>query len=512
MKKLLLGVDLGTTQVKAVLCDEEGKVLLKKETGHYSIVSEHSNWAEQDADIWWDDTSFVIRSVIEESGREPGDIIGVSVSSQGMAMLPVNEKGHPLMRALIWMDRRPVQEAHEIGERLGRRWIKEHLGAEIDPFYQLCKIYWLKKHLPEIYRKTAHIIKANTYLNYCLTGKMAIDETQAIMSLCYDCTEQCWSERVAAELDLPLESLLPPVKQSTDILGLVTEEASLKTGLVPGTPVLVGGVDSALALLEVGLSHVGDAVEITGTSSNAFYVSNTRPPVDSPLSWIMPIVSTPEAPELIFAPTNTTGESLRWVRSILGLTESIAEDGTDMYAYIDRQVTAAKPGQVLFYPYLSGERAPLWDNNVSGMFIGMNLGTSKWDLIRSVYEGTSFVQKELLIEAEKTGISVDRFRITGGCARSLAWLKIKASILNRTLEVVEDGGGAAKGDAILVGHALGLYPDLYQTVSEMVQIRCRVEPEKDLTAHYEELYKIFIETRAHVYQDLHTLSEIKREY
>lgn len=513
MKNYLLGIDLGTTQVKGVLFDLEGRQVVKVEHGTYRILSRHANWAEQDADIWWKDTVYVIREIVRTLHGHSEEVAAVSISSQGMAMLPLDEAGRPLMPAHIWMDRRGVEETRILEEKLGRDYIKEHFGVYADPYYQAMNIFWFRRHCPEEYKKTRHIVKANIYLNYKLTGKYGMDETQAIMSMCYDIRKKQWSQELSAAMDVPLAELLPTVSGAEQVLGEVTREAAKETGLAKGTPVMVGSVDSAMALLEVGMSHVGDAAEITGTSSNTFFASQNMPPKESPILWMKPVIETKEVPNLMFAPVNATGEALRWTRNILGMGGSEV-DRKPVYDHISQLVQKSRCGSrgLFFYPYLLGERAPLWNNNLRGMFIGATIATEQGDFLRAVYEGTSYVQRELCDEARKTGTPIQTFRITGGCARSEEWLKIKASILNMPVEVVEDNGGAPKGNAIVAGYGLGIYKDFAGAVQQAYHCKKVVEPETEAAAMYEELYPVFIKMRNHLTKDLDELAEVTNKY
>ena len=354
MREFLMGVDLGTTNVKAGIFDLKGRLISKGEAGSYKIISKQLNWAEQDARVWWNDTVTAIRKALENFPYTSSEIAAVSVSSQGMAMLPLDSEGNPLCLAHIWMDRRGTKEAEEIEKKFGREQVREHFGAYADPYYQITNIMWFKKHQTELYKKTTQIVKANTFLNYKLTGELGIDEGQAAMTLCYDLISKEWSEVLGELINIPLKELLPPVKKASEVLGTVTLEAAKETGLKVGTPVLVSGVDSALALLEVGITKQGDAAEITGTSSNNFFASKYFPPKCSPLLGFQPLVRTEEVPELLFAPTNATGEAVSWFRRIMNLEKNQMEDGKSVYEYLEKQAVSAQAGcnGMIFYTYL----------------------------------------------------------------------------------------------------------------------------------------------------------------
>lgn len=513
MKGYLLGVDLGTTNVKAAIYDLEGRLVSMGEAGSYEIVSAHPNWAEQDARIWWKDTVQAIRAAIQRFGQPAGHILGVSVSSQGMAMLPLDEAGEPLALAHIWMDRRGTEEAKYIEEVFGAERIMECFGVESDPYYQITNILWFKRNRPELWAKTRHIVKANTYLNFKLTGELAIDEPQAIMAMCYDIRRKRWCTELGELLEIDFNQVLPRVAQCDEILGAVTAEAAMATGLKKGTPVVVGGVDTALALLEMGIVNMGDAGEITGTSSNNVFAAPAMPPKGSRISFFPPVKPSRQVPTLLYGPTNATGENVRWFRKLCHLEADTMPDGTPTYKYLEEMARRVAPGGngLYFYPYLMGERAPLWNNDLRGMFIGFGPNTERGELLRAIYEGTCFAQREICEEACKVGgIEIRNMYVSGGCARSDIWMQIKASILNRPIHVSVSGGGAPKGDAILAGCGIGIYGELFETVERMRHIDRTFEPQAEWVKVYEDMYPLFTRMRDHLMDDLSESGRIFR--
>lgn len=505
MKNFLLGVDLGTTNVKAVVYDLEGNQISSGEAGSYEIVSLHPNWAEQDARIWWQDTVKAIRMAVEGMGHPADEIAAVSVSSQGMAMLPLNARGEPLCFAHIWMDRRGTEEAKYIEETFGADRIMDCFGVRSDPYYQITNILWLKRNRPDLWKETRHIVKANTYLNYKLTGKIAIDEPQAMISMCYDIHKHDWSSDLGDLLGIDFERILPRVGPCEEVIGCVTREAAQCTGLRAGTPVAMGSMDTGLALLEMGIQNLGDAAEITGTSSNNVFAASNMPPKGSAISFFPPVKATESVPVLLYGPTNATGENVRWLRRICGLEAANLSDGTSTYQYLEEIAASASPGSggLYYYPYLMGERAPLWNNDVRGMFIGATTNTRRGDMLRAIYEGTCFAQREICEMANRDGnIRTERMYVSGGCARSDIWMQIKASVLGLPVHVMGRSGGSPRGDAILAGYAVGIYRDLFETAAKMRKIEKTFEPVESWKQLYNEMFPIFKRMRNHLLEDL----------
>lgn len=514
MEKLLLGVDLGTTNVKAMLFSEDGRCAAKGEAGSYKTISAHYNWAEQDPHLWWEDTVKAVRQSLSRISKWDTEIAAVCVSSQGMAMLPLDGEGKPVSRAHIWMDRRAAEETAWLERIYGRERIRQEFGAYADPYYQITNLIWFKKHQPELYEKTRHIVKANTYLNYMLTGEIALDECQAEMTLCYDIHRRCWSEELSKAVDIPLKELMPPVRHSHELLGTVTKEAAVQTGLKAGTPVLVGGVDSAAALLEIGLNKQGEAAEITGTSSNNFFAGSVPPSAGSRLLTFTPIVKTEEVPYLLFGPTNSSGDTVRWFGKVMGeehekaiMTEQKKHTIYDVY---EDMVHSAGPGSkgLFFYPYIMGERAPLWSSSIRGMYLGATALTDRADMLRAVYEGNAFALKEICHEARKEGAYTKYIKIAGGCANSREWLKIKASVLDMPVYISRTPSGAPKGGAMLAGYAAGIYHSMEEAYEVMKCPEEMIEPVSSWSKIYDGLYPLFIRMRDHLTDDYQELEKI----
>lgn len=514
MKKLLLGVDLGTTNVKAMLFSEDGECAAKGEAGSYQIISERYNWAEQNPHIWWDDTVKAIRQAIKQVSMQDAKIASVCVSSQGMAMLPLDKEGNPLCMAHIWMDRRAVEETSWMEHEYGRERIRKEFGAYADPYYQITNIIWYKKHLPELFEKTRYIVKANTYLNYRLTGQIALDECQAEMTLCYDIRNKCWSDGLSKAIGIPLKELMPPVAKAHKVLGAVTKKAAEETGLKEGTPVLVGGVDSAMALLEIGLNKQGEAAEITGTSSNNFFAGRSQPSDDSRLLTFTPIVETDEVPFLLFGPTNSSGDTLRWFRRVMGEEQERArmeaQNKGSIYDVYEEMVHSAQAGckGLFFYPYIMGERAPLWSNSIRAMYLGATALTTREDMLRAVYEGNAYALKEICLEAKRQGSDTKYIKVAGGCANSREWLKIKASVLDMPVYVSKTLSGAPKGGAMLAGYASGIYHSMQEAYEMLKCPEEMIEPDISWNKVYKEMYPLFIKMREHLINDYTELERI----
>ena len=492
-------------------------MLAKKERlGNYRTISEHFNWAEQDPNVWWQDTVFSIGKVMSQISWTDSEIAAICVSSQGMAMLPLDEQRNPLCRAHIWMDRRAAEETAWLEKVYGRERIKREFGAYADPYYQIMNLIWYRNHCPRLYERTRYIVKANTYLNYKLTGQIAIDEGQAEMTLCYDLKKRCWSEELEKVIEIPLGDWMPPVKRADEILGTVTKKRLNDWSAGRNSCV---GRRRRFCGRAAGIRDLspGRGAEIYRTSSNNFLPAKNHRLEKSKLLSFSPIVSTEEVPCLLFGPTNSSGDTVRWFRESMGeeteRQKMQAAGRKNIYEMYEEMVRSSRPGSggVFFYPYLMGERAPLWDSAVKGMYMGLTALTARADMLRAVYEGNAYALKEICGEAEKEGAKLSCMKIAGGCANSREWLRIKASVLDMPVHVSASLSGAPKGDAMLAGYAAGIYRSMEEAYEIMKSPEQVIEPVSEWSKIYGELYPLFLTMRDHLLEDYQELERKMRK-
>ena len=243
-KNYLLGMDLGTTNIKAIIMDEKGNVAASASAANH-LIFPGTNMVEQDAGEWWKNAVSILREVTSKAGAEVvSRIRGISVSSQTVTMLPVDKEGHPLRNALIWMDSRSSRELQYIINAIGFDRYVSIIGGQPDVAFLPNKILWFKQNEPELFAKTEKILQASSYINFKLTGKMTMDIDQAARCQCLDISSLKWSDEIAQVLGVDFQKLLPHPSAVSEIIGTVTEEAAMQTGLINGIPVVAGASDA----------------------------------------------------------------------------------------------------------------------------------------------------------------------------------------------------------------------------------------------------------------------------
>ncbi len=506
MSKFLIGIDIGTTNVKSVLFNEDGTKIIEHSI-EYPIYLLKSGWVEQNPGEWWEATVKTVNQVIRDSGVDKNDIAGIGVSSQAPTLIPMDRDGNVLRNGLIWMDRRSQQETGFLENKIGSEKVKSITGNRIDPYYLSSKILWYKKNEPELYKKTDKILQINGYINYMLTGEMTTDISHASLMGVFDVKQNQWSDELAELVGYDTD-LFPPVYENAHVIGTVCEKAARLTGLSTSTAVVCGTVDGAAATLEAGAVDIGDAVEMTGTSTVLNICTDKwRDP-----GLLFEMYHGLKDVLMICGAMSTTGASLKWYKDNLYLEEAEeGSEGSSPYALMSQKACKARAGsnKLIFLPYMAGERSPIWDSYSKGVFFGLDLNTKREDMIRAILEGSAYGLRHNIDEAKKIGVTIKELRSVGGGSKSDIWLKIKASVLNMPIIVPDISTGAPFGGAIIAGTGLGIYKNPGKFAKEVAKTKKIVEPDEEWHKVYDEMYEVYISLYKNTKNDLYRLANIQ---
>lgn len=350
---LLMAIDLGTSGTKAGLFGLDGRRIAMA-TVEYAAAYAAPTWCEQDADDWWAAAAAIGR-VIEASGLPASRIASVIVSGQGPSCLPLDRHGKPLRPAIVWMDRRASAEADEILARVGAE-AERASGNRVDGSFGGPKWLWFRDHEPERFAQTWKLVQANGYVTFRLTGEIATDDSHAaICAPFYDLEGRRWSADMLDAMGLDVE-LLPEIVPPTQVIGTVSSEAAVATGLVVGTPVVAGGGDAACAVLGAGVVEPGRFVQMLGTSGNIMGPVSRGLAVDTRLVNTVHLTG-----DGLISGTTYAGGVLQWFRDVVGPPEVATANGRSAYELLDEAAADVPPGAagLLMLPYLMGDRTPL---------------------------------------------------------------------------------------------------------------------------------------------------------
>jgi xylulokinase len=446
-RDVLVGLDVGTTGVKAVALSPDGDVLASA-SAEYELSTPQPGFAEQDPEDWWR----AAQSCLE---RLPQGHVGLSGQMHGLVVLDASDR--VLRPAILWNDQRTGAECAEIEARVGLERLIELTGNRALTGFTAPKILWLRTHEPETYAQIRHVLLPKDYVRLRLTGQHAIDAADASGTLLFDVAGRRWSEEVCAALEIPLE-WLPPAHESTEI---------------------AGAGDQAAGALGVGIVDPGPVSVVLGTSGVVFSVLPAYAP-DAQARVHVFCHAVPGTWHAMGVMLSAAG-SFAWLRRAVGAD----------YGLLDVEAARWPPGTegLLFAPYLAGERTPHADPDARGAFTGLSLRHDRGALARATLEGVGYGLRDSLELLRELGVRPEVGRASGGGAASDLWLQIVASVLGLPLERTETEDGAAFGAALLAGVREGVFADAADAVARCVRVRDRIEPNPDWSAAYEQGYE-----------------------
>jgi xylulokinase len=443
---VLVGVDVGTSGVKALAISPDGELVASAEES-YPLSTPRPGWAEQDPEDW--------RHAAETClGRLPEGPIGLSGQMHGLVVL--DREGRVIRPAILWNDQRTAAECAEIERRIGLDRLIELTGNRALTGFTAPKLIWLRGHEPDTYARVRHILLPKDYVRLALTGERAIDAADASGTLLYDVGRRRWSEEVCGALDIPGE-WLPEAFESTEV---------------------AGAGDQAAAALGVGIASPGPASVVLGTSGVVFAVLPAYEPDRQGRVHVF-CHAVPGAWHAMGVMLSAAG-SAAWLRGAL--------DGDLRELDAAAESWPAGAEGVLFAPYLTGERTPYPDPDLRGAFTGLSLRHDRGALWRAMLEGVAYGLRDSLELLRDLGARPVVARVSGGGARSELWLRIVSSVLGLPLERTESEEGSAFGAALLAGVKAGVFTDVHEAVARCVRARDRIDPDPDWVDVYESGY------------------------
>lgn len=440
---MVLGIDLGTSQVKALLCTRDGRVL-GQGIADYSLLTPRIGWAEIDSGEWWRATCAAVQAAMVSHG---GEVLGLAIVGQMHGLILTDERGAALRPAIVWLDRRSTAEVDDY-LRLPRRLLSA-LGNRPSPGMAGPTAAWLARHEPETFRQARWLLQPKDWLRMRLTGEAASDPTDASGTLLFDMVHRRWAAETAEAMGLSAR-LLPPLRPPSEIAEKLRPDAASQLGLRPGLPVAVGAADTAASVLAAALPGPGWGLLTLGTGGQwAVPVTGTGPvATEADSSGQTNLFCKADGGAYRLAAAQNVGVALDWVRSTLGASWA------DLYG------TAAypwRPDTPLFLPYLAGER---WDQAAAdrgGAWSGLSLSHRREDMLRAALEGVAFLLRSKLDDLRRAGCRPDQVVIAGGGSRHTDWRQLLSGVFRLPLLAASSPWLSARGAVLIAGVATGLY-------------------------------------------------------
>ena len=491
---LLIGLDIGTTSVKAGVFEASGRQV-SVAGQEYRIDHPEPDRAEIDAETYWMATVTTVRRALSMGGAEPGRVTAIAVSSQGETVVPVDANGRALGPALVWLDNRARAEARQLTERFGDETIYDRTGVpSVSPTWTACKLLWWRRHEPELFAAAHRFLLVEDFILHRLSGRFVTDGGIQCTTLLYDIRAHGWWYPMLEAVGIGPERLPELVRPGTAI-GTLSAEGANALGLPAAVRVVAGGMDQGAGAVGVGNIDPGVISESTG---GALTLQATVADAGGDPTQLTPVYVHSASDRYIYCPVCPTGGlALTWFRDQFGAEEvaRAAREGRSAFDLLTALASGVKPGAegLTMLPHLMGAFSPEYEPEARGAFYGFTLHHGKPHFIRAVLEAVAFMLRRNLELLAGAGALATEIRSHGGGARSALWNQIKADVSGLTVVTLEGEDAAVRGDAMIAGVAARVFPNLQAAVSSMVTIRDRYDPDPASRAAYDDAYNRYVE-------------------
>jgi xylulokinase len=512
--EVLVGIDIGSTNVKTVIFDTEFRVLAS-ETQEYTTLIPKPGWTEYQPEEWWDCVKNTLNRAIKNAQVEPKRIAGIGLSSLGCCPVPMDEKLNVVYNGIPWSDQRAQDE------------VKFLIDKCKDSIYKACKnipttmnatphLMWIKDKAPEVYKKIYKYSEPSGYLGAKFTDEVTLDFSFASsLDFGFDLRTLAWDEKLIKQMKLDVEKY-PRLHRNTEQLGKVTEKAAKETGIVAGIPVFAGGPDFTPGAVGAGAIRAGQGYYSMGSGANMIVLTDDQE-VASP--YLISIIHA-KGPQLrmLDGVQGSIGYSIRWFRDQLGGLEQQAagllKNNLNAFDIITAEGLGTDPGAggLVYLPYLFGKFHPVLNPDAKGVFFGIAPTTTRAQFIRAVMEGCSYDMYQSLKSSLNLGIKVNEIIATGGPSKSNLWCQIMADVTNTKIVTVTAPEAAPFGDAVIAGIGTGLFPSFESATEKAIKVDRVFQPNERNHRLYEELFGVYEEVYDSLYDKFAKLGKIKEKY
>ena len=490
----VIGCDLGSQGVKVILLTERGELIATASSG-YGIDYPYPTWADQPADRWTNAMCEAVRQLLKQAGVRPAQVRAIGLDAQVDGVVAIDHSGKPLRPAIIWMDRRAVDQCTAVSAKRDPREIFGITGLNVDPSHVAAKIRWLAEREPDVNRKTAHFLLPGSFAAYYLTGQMAVDPSNASSTMLMDVRTKQWSAEMCASFDIDVGRLCPILSSLTDMGGLRSDVAA-EMGLAPSTRVILGSGDEHAACLGAGVLQPGLVCDIAGTAEPV--CASSAVPVFDPTGLVETHSHAHPDLWLIENPGFASGANYRWFREEFAPMEVRAAEarGVSPYELLNALAEEAPAGSdgLVFLPCLMGALAPTWNAAARGTYFGFSLSHSRKHFVRALLEGSAYAVRDITDGMRAAGLAPREIRVVGGGAQSRLWRQIKADVTGLPVALPQTTETTALGAAMMALVGAGMFSSLGDAAEKVVRIVDVLEPHPASQQAYEEYYQLYLST------------------
>jgi xylulokinase len=477
IKNLLLGIDIGTTNTKMILIDNEGSILASA-SRPATLHSRFVGWAEEDPSEWWQNVCDLVPECLQQAGIQATQIAGIAVSGMVPTVIILDKEGQVLRNSIQQNDARVVAEVNEFRSKTDKNVILKKTGSAITQQSVGPKISWLMKHEADVMKNVAHILGSYDYINFRLTGNYYVEHNWALESGLYNLSTKMWDEELLDLYQID-PSWMCSVKESSAIIGTVTASAAAETGLARDIPVVAGSADHIASAFSAGVKNEGDLLVKLGGAGDILYCTDILG-FEERLFLDFHLIP---GKYLINGCMASSGSIIKWYKN------NFAPDME--YRELDTAAESLPPGSdgLVLLPYFLGEKTPINNPLARGTLVGLTLSHNSNHIFRAILEGISYAfQNHLDVMAENNWYP-KKVRVTNGGADSRLWKQITADVLGLPLEKVAGHPGSSLGAAFVAGMGTEIFSS-WDEIEKYIQISEVIQPDFKNHAVYQDLYKI----------------------
>ncbi|MBC8387404.1 MAG: hypothetical protein H8E13_05065 [Actinobacteria bacterium] len=499
-KDILIGIDIGSTNVKTVAFDSDFKILAS-ETQEYTTLIPKPGWTEYNPEEWWDGAKNTLKRAIQKGQIDVKKIAGIGLSSLGCCPVPMDKEGNVVYNGIPWSDQRAQEEVDYLIKNCSEILLKKNKNTPTT-MNAIPHLMWIKNNEPDIYKSIYKYCEPSGFLGQRLTGEFTMDFSFASsLDFGFDNQKLDWSEEIINAMGLDIEKY-PRLHKNTESLSNVTKKAADELGIVEGIPVFSGGPDFSPSALAAGVLFPGQGFYSMGSGANMITLTDDKD-ISSP--YLISIFHE-KGPDLrmLDGVQGSIGYSIRWFRDQLGGLEQkaaeVLDNKIDAFEIITSEGLKTDPGSggLIYLPYLFGKFHPILNPNAKGVFFGISPNTTRAQIIRSIMEGCCFDGYQSLKSALNIGLKVDEIIATGGPSKSNLWCQILADVTNIKIKTVNAPEASPFGDSILAGVGVGMFKDFEEVAKKAIKVEKVYNPDNRNHQMYEELFEIYQD----IYQSL----------
>lgn len=494
----VLGLDLGTSGLKGILVDKEGKIV-DEASSEYPLLTPARGYSEQDPEEWVRAAIEVMNAIFLSTADAKEELEGISFSGQMHSLVLLDKKEQVLRNAILWNDVRTTAQCERITETLGEKLIEITKNKALEGF-TLPKILWVKENEPELWKEAEHFLLPKDYLGFRLTGNKQMEFSDAAGTLLLDVEKRKWSEELFDTFSIDL-SLAPKLVQSHEKIGYLSDTLTKTFGMNHKVPVFSGGADNPCAAIGAGIVRPEQGMASIGTSGVFLSYEETGDnDYHGHLHYFNHVV-----PDGFYTMgvTLAAGSSLNWFKRTFAPKESFEE----LLAGVSN-IEAGSDG-LLFAPYISGERTPYTDSNIRGTFLGIDIAHTRDHFARAVLEGITFSLRDSLeLIRAHSNKEFKQIVSVGGGARNPDWLQMQADIFNTPVVTLETEQGPAMGAAMIAAVGAGWYDSFESCSKVFVNVKEEVQPNPEAAKKYEKVYANYQEIYPTIKDLSHQLSDL----